>query len=175
MSRTLPFLALLAIVAVAPESARAASSSPIQVALWNPVQIVKETDSVGGVRLSILYGVNQDMTGFDVGLVNSTKGVFKGYQHSLVSITEGKFYGVGANFVSIARDEMRGVQWGFYNQAKDAHGLMAGFINSSESMDGVQLALLNMTQNLHGLQVGLVNVASKNPSHPVLPIVNWKF
>ena len=44
----------------------------IQLALFNPVQIFPEENSITGVRLNLLYGSNASVTGLDVGVVNRT-------------------------------------------------------------------------------------------------------
>jgi hypothetical protein len=43
---------------------------PIQLALFNPVQIAPEESSIIGVRLSLLYGKNANMNGLQLGLIN---------------------------------------------------------------------------------------------------------
>lgn len=74
------FLSLIAFMILCfPLSSIAQSSDkPIQISLWNPVQIFDSETSIYGVRISIFYGVNQDVYGLDFGLVNKLKGDIKG-------------------------------------------------------------------------------------------------
>jgi len=41
---------------------------------WDTVSQVRDPGPVKGFRLNLIYGVNQDMTGFDIGLGNHAKG-----------------------------------------------------------------------------------------------------
>ncbi|HQO41156.1 MAG TPA: hypothetical protein PK986_11850, partial [Spirochaetota bacterium] len=44
--------------------------TPLQLALFNPVQIFDEKCNVYGLRLNLIYGVNSDLYGIDIGMVN---------------------------------------------------------------------------------------------------------
>jgi hypothetical protein len=46
------------LVILLPSIGFAAQSTPVQVSLWNPVQIFPEDQDVSGLRLNILYGKN---------------------------------------------------------------------------------------------------------------------
>jgi len=74
MSHRKLFLYLLVIIvsACAIESIAEAQSKakPIQLALWEPIQLFKSDTSVSGIRLNLIYGINQDVLGIDLGLVN---------------------------------------------------------------------------------------------------------
>jgi hypothetical protein len=124
----------------------AAGTKPVQVALFNPVQIFKEDTSIKGFRLNFIYGVNANLEGLDLGLVNQINGNVKGVQVSAVNMSKGD--------VSV-------FQWGFYNYAG--------------KMKGLQLGVVNNTGRLEGLQIGLVNInGSKDPFY-ILPFVNFSF
>jgi len=69
-----------------PVMVRGQDAKPIQLALLTPLQIVPQDDAVRGVRLSLLYGRNSYVTGFDLGLVSHTAGDFTGVQLGLVNI-----------------------------------------------------------------------------------------
>lgn len=64
----------------------AEATKPIQVALISPVQLVPPETSVIGLRLNLIYGVNRDVAGLDVGLVNQTTGAGAGLQYGLVGL-----------------------------------------------------------------------------------------
>jgi len=137
----------------------AAQGKPIQLALFNPVQIVPETESISGFRLSLLYGRNANMSGFDWGLVTSTTGNFTGVQWTLVGMVNGDFEGWQNNLVSIVDGNFKGLQMGAYNSANFVNGLQFGLFNTAGSMKGIQLGLLNFIREGGWM--------------PFFPIVNW--
>ena len=117
----------------------------IQLSLFNPVQLLDEGASVTGIRLNLIYTVNQDVTGVDWGLVNKTNGNFLGVSDGAVNIVEGKMT-----------------------------GLQMGFVNVSNEVQGVQFGFVNKTDSLNGIQIGLVNLNDAGP-FKILPIVNFSF
>ena len=139
-----------------------AQEKPIQLALFNPVQIAPEESSITGVRLSLLYGKNANMNGIDLGLVNVTTGDQVGVQWGAVGYNEGNFNGWQDNIVSITKGDFVGLQSGAvtYNGSK---------------MNGLQIAIVNYAASLHGLQLGLINIIGKGGFLPVFPIFNFSF
>lgn len=182
-----------------------AETTPIQISLFNPIQLFQQETKVQGLRLNILYGVNKEMTGIDIGVVNQTNGPTQGLQLGLFPFG-------GFNITN----ELEGVQFaGFFGGANSANGnvsgmqlagILAGF-NKAENLTGIQIAgillgvnlakdtkgiqiatLYNQAEQLSGLQIGLVNVVNNlhgvqiglanivRESSPVfLPIVNARF
>jgi hypothetical protein len=138
-----------------------AQDKPIQLALFNPIQIFDENTSITGLRISLLYGKNAQLTGLDWGMVNQT-GSVKGVQFGLVGLTENNFTGWQDNFVNITNDHFEGLQWGFVNYAGTVNGVQIGFVNYAANMK-------------KGLQIGLVNIIKQGGQFPVFPIVNWAF
>ena len=122
-----------------------AQGKPIQLALFNPVQIVPETQSISGLRLTLLYGRNTNVTGVDIGLANFTTSDQLGIQWGGVGYTEGDFTGWQGNWVSISKGNFVGLQSGLvtYNARKE---------------NGLQFALVNYAAKLNGLQLGLINI-----------------
>lgn len=86
---------------------------PYQVAVCYPVQVVNERESVKGIRYNFIYGVNNDVSGLDFGLVNQVDGVQKG------------------------------LQLGFFNKSFKTNGVQIGFFNKTEYLNGIQIGLLN--------------------------------
>ena len=151
-------LLLLFIVAAAVQ----AQTKPVQLALFNPVQIFPENTSIAGIRLSLIYGKNASVSGIDWGLVNhTTSGTSLGWQMGLVGINDANFVGLQSSFVNVNEGSAEGVQWGFYNHARSMNGLQLGFINHAGTMKG--------------LQIGLINIIKSGGQFPVFPIVNWSF
>ncbi|MFH1679273.1 MAG: hypothetical protein ABIH26_01365 [Candidatus Eisenbacteria bacterium] len=175
-NETVAILTALTVLVGAAGGARAeeAGTKPVQLALWNPVQIFDEETSIAGVRVNLLYGVNREMMGLDIGLGNHTRGNTTGFQWGLVGYTEGLFIGWQHNAFNYSA-EIRGFQSGFYNGAETATGFQLGFVNITEEMHGLQIGVFNMTRKLHGLQIGVINVVQEKEDLPILPIVNWSF
>ena len=90
------------------------AGAPLQVAVFEPVQLVDELKDVKGVRLNLIYGVNHNVSGLDLGLFNKTD------------------------------SEQRGVQLGIYNSTFDVRGLQVGLVNKTDWLDGVQIGLINI-------------------------------
>lgn len=86
----------------------------VSVSVINPIQIVNKAEDVKGLRLNLIYGVNNDVSGIDLGLINKSTG------------------------------EQRGIQLGLYNSTFDFYGLQVGLINKTDWLDGVQIGLINI-------------------------------
>lgn len=164
---------LVAIAAISP--AAEAETRPVQLALWNPVQVFSDDDSISGIRLNLIYGVNQNLKGLDLGLVNHVRGDGLGVQYGLIGYTEGDFTGWQNGFATITKGRFTGFQSSAYNQAGTGELFQWGIVNVGDDVSGLQLGFINVTQNLYGLQVGLINVIQSKDTLPVFPIVNWKF
>ena len=98
LSSTISLVACLALMA---NSSAFTQGKPIQLALFNPIQIVPEHESISGLRVSLIYGRNDNMTGFDWGLVTSTTGSFTGVQWTFVGLVDQDFEGWQSSFVGI--------------------------------------------------------------------------
>jgi len=171
MPALLPAIVLLVMSA----GAARASDAPVQLALFDPAQIVKADQPVTGLRLDLIYGKNARMTGLEIGLVNHTTGEQTGYTYGLVSYVEGPFTGWQNNVVCIADERFLGLQSGAVNMSKDGHGVQFGFVNVTDRMSGLQLGVVNYTKVMDkGLQIGLGNIITEG-GIPFLPIVNWRF
>ena len=152
----------VAVALVLMAAAAVAQERPFQLALVTPIQIFSEDVSITGLRLNLLYGRNQTVTGVDLGLVNHTKsGDSKGIQWGFVNLTDANFTGLQDGWVNITKGDFEGLQWGFVNYVNHGNGLMIGFVNYAMSMKG--------------LQIGLVNFIRQGGQFPVFPIVNWSF
>jgi hypothetical protein len=139
-----------------------AQDKPIQIALFNPVQIFSENTSITGLRLNIIYGKNSNVSGIDWGLVNSTTGKQVGLQMGFVNIVDNGFLGLQGGFVNLSGGKFEGLQWGFVNYHKG-------------KVSGVQFGFINYAGSMYGLQIGLINIITQGGAFPVFPIVNWSF
>ena len=139
-----------------------AQDNPFQLSLFDPIQIVPNSESISGIRLNLIYSKNVNVTGFDWGLVNVTTGKELGVQWGGVNITEGGCTGWQAGFVNVSHGDFVGLQTSWVNY----HG---GYFN------GLQFSIVNYTETLKGLQLGLINIIGKGGFLPVFPIFNFNF
>ena len=159
--KTLHALVLAAVVSGAAVPAFAGDKA-VNLSLFTPISIAKESDSVSAFRFNLIYGKNTSVQVLDLGLVNhTTSGLSKGLEWGFVNYGEADFKGVQLGGINIQKGSFNGFEWGFVNSAGSADGFMLGFVN--------------VAQKLHGLQIGLVNVIKEGGQFPVFPIVNWSF
>ncbi|HEX9052866.1 MAG TPA: hypothetical protein VF841_20225 [Anaeromyxobacter sp.] len=146
--------ALLALLA-----APARADQPVQLALFDPVQLVPDTQSVSGLRLTLIYSRNVNVTGFDYSFIAThTTGNFKGVQLAPVNIVDKDVLGLQWSWVGLTGGTMRGAQLGLFNKAK--------------RVEGLQLGLVNYAGTIHGIQIGFVNIIEQGGWLPVMVIVN---
>ena len=139
-----------------------AQSKPVNIALFNPIQVFPENTSIEGLRINFIYGKNTSMKGLDWGLVNEVgKGGTTGVQWGFVNMNSGNFVGWQSGAVNLNKGDVKGFQWGWYNTGAHVNGLQLGIVNSAET--------------LYGLQIGLINLIKTGGQFPVFPIVNWSF
>jgi hypothetical protein len=136
--------------------------NPIQLSLFNPIQIVPEGESVNGIRLNLIYTKNANVTGFDMGLVNQTTGSQLGVQWGGVNLTDGGFTGWQSGFVNISGGNFVGLQTSMVNYH-------TGHFN------GLQFSFVNYAATIEGLQLGLINIIGSGGFLPVFPIFNFDF
>lgn len=153
------------------------AQSPVQLSVFNPVQIVPETGSVEGISLGLVYTVNDDMTGYDFNfVVNKLTGDMKGWQAGLVNFVQGEMWGHQEGFYNQVDGDCLGWQAGMINiNSSLTHGLQTGAFNKTHELRGVQFGLLNMTDTMNGLQIGILNFNSSGDPFGFMPIVNWSF
>lgn len=154
------------------------SSAPVQLAVWSPVQVFGEGVSVTGLRLSLISGSNQDVTGLDLlGIASLTRGDQKGLQLGLYDEVGGDLTGwqLGV-FAANVDGRARGLQSAaVYNHAGEGKGVqLSAGLNRAERMRGLQISLVNWTDDLEGVQLGLINI-HRNGWLPFLPLFNFGF
>ncbi len=140
---------LIAGSALTPANAEPAAWTPLQLSLWNPVQLAPGDWDVWGIRLNAGYGLNRTLYGLDCGLVNVLHGTFMGVQAGAANLAP-----AGGSALSGLG---RGVQLAFFvNVAGSLDGLQLGFSNNAEDLAGLQLGGLNLADRMAGVQCGLV-------------------
>lgn len=177
--RALVLAALVSALATLPPPTPLAAQEEhaIQVALLAPIQAFPAEDAVRGLRLSLLYGRNSDVTGMDIGLVPHVTGDFLGVQWGGVNLVDGDTEGVQWGVVNVTDGHLTGLQAsGVVNVAGTGEGAqLAWWVNHSRNFRGLQIALVNYAERLHGVQLGLVNIIREGGVLPVMPLVNWSF
>jgi hypothetical protein len=136
-----------------------AQEKPIQLSLFNPIQIFPESSSIAGFRFNLIYGKNANVTGLDLGLVNQTTGAV---QWGGLNLTDGGFKGWQAGFVNISKGSSLGLQ-------------TAGVNYHLGHFNGLQFSIVNYAATLKGLQIGLINIIGKGGFLPVFPFFNFDF
>ena len=176
MKRVRSILCVAAVTALAVTST-ATAQSPVQLSLFNPVQIVPEGGSVQGLSLGLAYTVNEDVTGVAFTLiVNKVTGDMKGWQGGFVNLVDGEVWGYQEGFVNKVQGNFYGWQAGWFNINDSlTHGLQTGIYNQTNRLKGVQFGVVNTTDVLNGLQIGLLNINTSGDPYGLLPIVNWSF
>jgi hypothetical protein len=152
------------------------SWTPVQIALWNPIQVFGEGFSVTGLRLNLILGANQDVTGLDLlGLASLTRGNHTGLQLALYDEVGGDLTGWQIGGLAADVDgRARGLQTAvFLNSAGEGTGVqVAAGVNRAEHMRGLQISLVNWTDELDGVQIGLINIHRKGWI-PFFPLINF--
>jgi len=162
----------------------------LQLSILHPVQIFKPVYTVRGLRFNLFYGLNQNLSGIDLGMVNRLNGNVKGLQMGLANLGGGAFSGLQLGLINTARGDTRGFQAGLYNSSGDTKGMQLGLLNTAQRMKGLQIGLINhcttssgiqvgllynSAETLEGLQVGLLNFAWTKEPLMFFPIVNYRF
>lgn len=178
-SLTLSLILLLVLIseksiAGPPDAVRSETGwSPFQSSIYNPVQLVDERKDISGLRLSLLYGENVEITGIDLGIGLNVSKKLSGIQvaglANLVSDylqhrTASSVTGIQIAGLGNQADHLSGVQiGGFGNGVEfDAAGIQIGLIgNGAGTIKGIQLArIYNYTEgSMTGMQIGAFNFA----------------
>jgi len=172
------------ILILLPSQAFAWTWTPLQLSVWSPIQIFPERFDVYGVRMSLGYGSNMNLTGLDVGMLNAVDRSQKGIQVGLMNLSEDSF-GLCTGIMNYT-ESLEGLQLGLLNTAKDsASGFqVTGLINLSDQVTGAQVhcgiigngavkvdgaqfvlwAGYNLTDNVNGLQMAMLGFNYANES-----------
>ena len=183
MKKRLLFIFLF-IMILGPSQAFSWTWTPLQLSVWEPVQLFPEKFNVYGIRMNLPYGRNQNVTGLDIGGVNVVADQQTGGQLGLINLSQ-NFTGVCAGLMSHTNN-LRGLHLGLSNTAKDSLcGVqVAGLMNLADHVKGVQvhcgifgngavrvdgtqsvlLAGYNLTDELNGTQLAMFGFNYANES-----------
>ena len=137
-----------------------------QFSFFAPLQIFSERDDVYGMRLSLPYGSNATLKGFDFGIVNKLDSLCGVGITMLYSERANNMYGLnfsGAFNLSAGNDVGVSIA-GFYNNVRGIDGLQTALLlNKAKRVNGVQLGLFNYCEKMDGAQIGLFNYCKDQP------------
>ncbi len=167
--------ACLAALFLLPSSAVAWTWTPLQLSVWDPIQLFPERYNVYGIRMNLAYGSNQNLTGIDLGGVNVVSRNQGGIQAGLINLSESsaglcagvmnyttRLGGGQLGLLNTAQDSMTGIQaTGLMNLSDHVKGAQVhcGILgNGAVTVAGAQFVLLagyNLTENINGLQLAM--------------------
>ena len=155
-----------------------AEAKPVQLSLFEPIQMVPADESINGLRLNLFYVVNQDVTGLSISFlgVDRAKGNVEGVELGLGNWVDGDMFGWQPALVSRTGKRFVGWQGGFAAVTEgDFTGLQSGVVTWTEGFfHGWQAGLVTYNAGRFiGLQTGLVNVTKGQGSGLELGVVNW--
>ncbi len=168
-------LAIVVVIACAPPGVSAQETKPINLALWDPVQIYNHDYVIHGLRLNI-YGNNAGLKGVDIGIANWITGDVTGIQWGFVNKTAGNFTGWQSAPIQMVEGHMAGLQTSWLvSMNGSGEGLQWGGVTISDDFTGVQIGIVNYAIEFHGIQLGLINIIKKGGMLPVFPFFNFSF
>ena len=150
---------------------------PLQISLFNPVQWHPDDESVSFLRLNLIYGVNEHVEGFDIGLFNRSTGRMEGIAIGLYNRVEDYADALQIGLVNVVDGEFLHYQLGLYNYAGLNSSGQLGLINVTGAIqDGFQFGLINYTGEFisSGVQIGIINISDAGPLK-FCPIINCKW
>lgn len=159
--------------------------TPLQLSIWNPVQLAPENWDVWGLRLNLPYGKNNSVYGIDAGVVNYTtnggvaiqvgvianwckKNTLVGVQVSPLFNGSDNFVGIQAGFANVIIGKGNAIQVGFMNGiGLDGNAMQVGFGNAMCSGATVQIGVVNSGTNKiidvwSMEQLGIINTETAN-------------
>lgn len=162
--------------------------SPFQFAVFNPLQLFNEGKDIIGLRLTLVYGGNADVSGIDLGLGINSSHNFTGIQIAGIMNNAagdpGDFIGTGIQIAGLGNttDHLYGIQIGGLGNGvtNDATGIQIGLVGNvastvkgiqigglynfnygkNSSITGIQIGVFNYSDNVTGIQIGLYNECS---------------
>ncbi len=134
--------------------------TPVQIALFAPVQVYNRNDCVYGLRANLFYGNNSQVAGVDTGLVNVSDESCGILIAGLANVSYSRAGIIQVAGIFNATRRMTGIQAaGIINVADRMSGIQAALVwNYAEvQVSGIQASLFNSAKSLQGMQVGAVN------------------
>ena len=151
----------------------------VQLSLFAPTQLFYQSYSVEGLRLDLIYGLNQNVRGVDLGLINESLGYAGGLELGLSNRVSKEFGGVQIGLFNEVKWEFSGVQIGVLANidVRPARGVEASIFynDAQEEIRGLQFGLVNHAASLYGVQIGLLNFNDDAKYKGFIPFINAAF
>ena len=167
MKKLLSSLVLLSVLA---GGALAQDTWPIDIGL---IDWIHRPSDVAGLRLGIPYGLNEQVTGIDLGLYGQSDYAWAIQVNLLSNQVRDEMGGLQVSILNQA-GHLTGMQVGLWNNAATAEGFQIGLLNLADEMTGIQIGIVNRTEIMHGYQFGLCNVIRES-SVPFCVVMNFSF
>jgi hypothetical protein len=162
-----------------PSVSRAEPTTSFEAGLFHPLQTSPDDTSVVGFRFDLVYGVNDNLQGIDIGLWNETRGNAHGFELGADNRTGRNFGGAQVGLFNDVKRDFKGLQLGLIANVtrRTCEGFQASvFFNEAEDeLRGVQLGIVNHTGSLYGLQIGLINLNDDKKYVGFMPFINAVF
>jgi hypothetical protein len=170
---------ILGSLLICPFAAQADQSTPFQVSLFHPAQLFADDYSVDGFRFNLIYGVNADVKGIDLGIVNESESAH-GFELGLDNRVAHDFGGGQFGLFNEVKRDFNGVQIGLIANitGRSCQGFQASiFYNNAElEMHGLQLGIVNHAGSLQGgVQIGIINFNDDERYKGFMPFLNASF
>jgi hypothetical protein len=162
-------LAVLGIVGCMVGGAKAQDTWPVDVSF---LDWIHRPADVAGLRVGIPYGVNDAITGVDVGLWGKSDYAWALQVNVLHNKVRDEMGGIQVSALNDA-GHLVGLQVGLWNSAPSMEGIQIGLLNLADEAEGFQIGLVNRTELMHGYQIGLINVIRES-SVPFAPLINFQ-
>ena len=158
-----------------------------------PTLNINQGEDVKGVRIPVLFGTTEKVTGVDFNIFASDVDEFTGLQGGIFlgagifNKVNTRFKGVGLGLINLHGGSSEGFLFGVENHTNEFTGLKVGGFNYSKSKSSYEFGLinyskeaffqfgaLNIAEQINGVQIGFLNFA-RNGVLPVMPFVNFNW
>lgn len=159
--------------------------TPLQLSIWNPVQLFGENRDVYGLRTSIFNGKNRDMYGLAFDLFTGSARNIYGFQ--IQGLGNTIYHGFGNNKITSEVGSVTGMQIGIgcvallaiypivcVNSADSINGFQVGIVgNEANKVSGFQIGgIVNLAKDVTGMQIGCVNVVKDLGGFQIAAMMN---
>jgi hypothetical protein len=153
------------------------SFTAFQFSFFSPLQIFPKEDNVYGLRLTLPYGENDTLVGFDLGICNQLNNLYGISFAALLAQRTENMYGISLSGIfNISEGDDIGLSMaGFYNEVHTIKGVQSAFLyNQAKVVKGVQFGLVNYCHDMRGAQVGIINFCETQPFPFTLLFNFWR-
>ena len=148
-------------------------ATPIDLAIAPNIQFPPKYVPVRGIAFNALYGVQDDVAGFAVGVFNEQTTYLRGFSGGILNIARANAEALQVGGGNACEGLLQGFQVGVVNQVSgELQGGQIAIANSVEKGTGFQIGFLNYAESLKGFQFGLLNF-NDSGFLPFFPVFNF--